>query len=428
MKLSMFRKIVFISITLTQVHIANATPIKDYVQMALTNNNDLKSAKLNLQKAEVQLKQSSIWHNPEIEISRNTDSPFNNEGEYAATTSFKQKFPVSSRLKQAKNIAKIDLQMAKIEILNQERLLVAEISAALRALFVIDEKIKNNLDLQTATKKLIDASEKRLASAEISVTEINLQKLELEKLFLSSISFQNERITTTDLLKRLTNQAFGTFDSITDDSITESLIESNNSDYLLSAKNNALTRRPDRELAVLLMQRTTSEINLAKAERWEDWTVGLEYSQDKSKYETDLIPSSRDEFLGLSISIPLPLWNQNNGNITLAEINKSKARLSLESLELQIQTEIESAYSQIIKLTDAIKQHKSKSLLLAEENMDLIYKSYNQGQVGINVVLQAQQQLSDIKQANLELLDIYYKALTNFETATASSPYWENTL
>lgn len=403
---------------------AESLSAKEAVKIALDQNRDLQVVKLNVKRAEAQLMQAGLWPNPELEFIRNTDRTFNNEGEYSGAAGLKQRFPISGRLARANAVARVDVAMALAEIRNQERLLVGEVSGSLRELSVIDEKLKVNEKLQLSIQKLIKVSEKRLNVAEVSEADVNLEKLELQKLRLVQVSLQSERESVNEVLNRRLGQAAGTVvNSI--DPLSPAALELTT---FAQAKAEAVKRRPDRQLAALSIDRAASEVKLARAERWEDWTIGFEYSRDKAVYDSPLVPSSRDDFIGFSVSIPLPLWNQNQGKIAEAYAAQAQSRASLHALELEIETEAEAAYRQLEKLMPHLTRYETESFKLAEKNVHLLKESYSQGLVGISSVIQAQQQLADIRQGYTDLLGEFLKAQTNFETVTASSPFWEKTL
>lgn len=402
---------------------AESFSLADAASIAIVENRDLRVAKLNIKKAEAQLTQAGLWPNPELEFSRNSDRSFNNEGEYSGEAGFKQRFPISGRLTHAKNVARVDVAMAVAEIRNEERLLIGEVTGALRELMVVDEKLAANRQLQSSVQELIKVSEKRLKVAEASPADINLEKLELQKLLLAQVSLQSQR----EALKELLNRKLG-LQAGSDTSSKEPPTANVNLADLRQAKVAAVKNRPDWQLAALQIDRAASEVRLAKAERWEDWSVGFDYSRDKSSYDTALIPSSRDDFIGFSVSIPLPLWNQNQGKIADAQISKTQAIARVQALELQIETEAGGALLQVEGIFSHLSEYQARSLRLAEDNVRLLKDSYSQGLVGISAVIQAQQQLADIKQGYADLLGEFLKALTNFETVTASSPFWEKSL
>lgn len=402
---------------------SEAESIKDQATKALEENRDLQAARINLHKAEARLRQAGLLPNPELQLSRSSDRLFNNEGEFQASAGFNQKFPISGRIGKAQSVARVDVALSIAEIRDQERLLISEVSSTARRLMILDESIKVNERLQKSVRELVKVSEKKLKVAEVSVADINLEKLELQKLIFSHAALLSERSQTSELLNRLTGQSAGILNKISDPIVTD--IDLVHKSF---AKSSAIERRPDRQFAALSIDKAASELILAKAERWEDWTIGIQYSQELSKFDSSVVSTGRDDFIGLSISIPLPLWNQNQGRISETEATRAQSVKALEALDLKIQTESEAAYSQLVLLSNALSDFQGHSQKLAEENVRLLRESYAQGLVGISAVIQSQQQLAETQKAFLSLISDYYTALTAFETVTASSPFWENSL
>jgi cobalt-zinc-cadmium efflux system outer membrane protein len=182
-----------------------------------------------------------------------------------------------------------------------------------------------------------------------------------------------------------------------------------------------LVRRPDRQLATLGIDRAGAEIKLAKAEKWEDWTVGFDYSRGMSKFAAP-IGTKEDNFLGVSVSIPLPLWNRNQGRISEAQATQQRAEAELKALDLRIAAETQTAENQVRRLFGILRQYREESIKLAEENITLLQKGYVEGLVTITAVIQAQQQFTDLRLNYLDTLAEFERALTDWQMATASIP------
>ncbi len=182
----------------------------------------------------------------------------------------------------------------------------------------------------------------------------------------------------------------------------------------------AVANRPDHQLAALAVNRADAEIKLARAQKWEDWTVGFDYSRDRSIFEAP-IGTKVDNFIGVSISIPLPLWNKNQGRVSEAQATEQRARAELHALELRIMAEAQSAENQILRLLSILRQYRDESLKLAEANIALLQKGYADGLVSITAVIQAQQQLTELRQSSLEVAAQLARALTEWQTVTASN-------
>lgn len=393
----------------------NFTP-ESAVAAALAENRDLAAARFAIRQAEGRLKQAGLWPNPEFELSRQSDRAFGNEGEYAFSTGFRQRFPITGRLTKAKAVARVDVAMAAAEVRNQERLLAGETLNLARALLVTQEKLAANQELQTVIQKLIEVSEKRLNVAEVSAADVNLAKLELQKLTLAQAALLNQQEIATTALNRLLGRepksslqisgAAGTaFDT--------------NAAAQISVQ--VLAQRPDRQLAALGIDRAGAEIKLARAEKWEDWSVGFGYSRERSIFSEPTRLKETDNLIGASVSIPLPLWNRNQGQISEAQATRSRAEAELSALDLRIATEVQTAENQIRRLLGILGQYREQSIKLAEENVALLQKGYADGLVNITAVIQAQQQLTDLRQAYLDALEAFARARTEWETATGSN-------
>ena len=391
----------------------NLTP-ESAVTTALAENRDLAAARFAIRQAEGRLKQAGLWPNPEFELGGKNDSAFANDGEYDFATGFKQRFPITGRLKKAKAVARVDVAMALAEVRNQERLLAGEALGLSRELLVTQEKLKANQEIQGVIQKVIEVSEKRLKVAEVSAADVNSAKLELQRLALAQATLSNQQEIASTTLNRLLGREPQT--PLQMSGATSAEFDTNT---VAEISRQAIARRPDRQLAALGIDRAGAEIKLAKAEKWEDWTVGFDYSRSVGKFDAP-IGTKTDNFLGVGVSIPLPFWNRNQGRVNEAQATQQRAEAELNALDLRIATEAQTAENQMRRLLDILRQYREESIKLAEENIALLQKGYADGLVNITAVIQAQQQLTDLRQSYLESLAGFVRAKTEWETATAA--------
>ena len=392
----------------------NLTP-ESASETALAENRDLAAARFAIRQAEGRLKQAGLWPNPEFELGGKNDSAFANQGEYDLATGFKQHFPITGRLTKAKAVARVDVAMALAEVSNQERLLVGEVLGRSRELLVTREKLKANEEIQGVIQKVIEVSEKRLKVAEVSAADVNLAKLELQKLTLAQAAFLNQQEITATALNRLLGREPKMPLQMSGAVATEF-----DTNMVAEVSRQALARRPDRQLFALGIDRAGAEITLARAEKWADWTVGFDYSRGVSKFDAP-IGTKTDNFLGVSVSIPLPLWNKNQGRISEAQATQQRAEAELQALDLRIATEAQTAENQMRRLFGILRQYREESIKLADENIALLQKGYADGLVSITAVIQAQQQLTDLRRSYLEALAEFIRAKTDWETATGAT-------
>jgi cobalt-zinc-cadmium efflux system outer membrane protein len=409
-------------VVLAAVFVATAQPLttnltaESAVMAALENNRDLVAARLAIRQAEGRLKQAGLWSNPEWETSYAPDTAFANEGEYNFSTGFKQRFPVTGRLGKTKAVAKVDVEMAAAEVSNQERLLTGDVLGRFRGLLILQQQLQANQEIQDTLGKLVTMSERRAKAAEVSETDVNLAKLELQKMQLSGQSLLIEQETAITALNQLLGREPNSPLEISGQPPMDF-----DSDAIAETEGNALTHRADRQLAALSVNRAAAEIKLARAEKWDDWTVGFDYARDEQKFVVP-VGDKLDQFLGLSVSIPLPFWNRNQGKISEVQANQQRAEAELNALDLRITGEMQTAADRVRRLSDILRQYREQSLKLAGDNITLLQKGYGDGLVNMATVVQAEQQSADIRLNYLETLAQFEHALTDWQTATASFP------
>ncbi len=411
----------FLGLSLIVVDIASAQSeiesltLNEAVSEALRENRELSALRISVQQAEGKLRQAGILPNPELEVSKSFDQPFHNEGEYTGSVGIKQPIPVSGRLSRAEEVARLEIEISKAEVENQERLLIGNAVGRFRELLVLEEKLRTNREIEETLQKLIDVTEKRLKVAEVSPADLNLEKLELQRVILARSSLEILR----DKARIALNQLLGR-EPYAATAINGQPDLSLDSTTLQNADQNALSRRPDRKAMVLKLSRAAAEVSLVKAERWEDWNVGVGYERERSVFDTSSIEPQVDGFMGLSLSVPLPLWNRHQGKLMETQAGEQRARAELRALELSITSEVQTLAIELKRLKQVLEQYSNETLQLSQSNVSLLRKSYEEGLVSISAVLQAQQQLRELRQSYADAIGEFLRAHTDFETASGS--------
>jgi cobalt-zinc-cadmium efflux system outer membrane protein len=145
---------------------------------------------------------------------------------------------------------------------------------------------------------------------------------------------------------------------------------------LFDLEQQALLLRPDYTVSIQNVRANEININLQKAMRVPDITIGSSWDQHGGAF---------DNQINLTLGLPLILWNKNQGNIKYAESMTSMARTDRQSGELKLKAEVVSAYK---KWLDANINYKQ----LLESNIDN-YESVYQGV------------LNNFKKGNIGILD-----------------------
>ena len=389
-----------------------ALTLQQLIATAQRDNKDLRAARYAVDIARARLLQAGALPNPRIGLGTGSDVMFNNEGEYSASIGISQEFPIAGRLLRQKDVARIDIELAQAEILDAERRLAGEVTANVYRVLVADRQIEARDALSAVDERLAHAAQSRFKAAEVSELDVNTIALDLQRLAQERALLQTERTTTLQSLNRQlgrpTNAVLAVIEPLPAINAALSL------DEALSK----ITRRPDLRLAQLQINRAQADIALSRAQRWEDWSVGLGIQQDRQSI-TGAPPQGADRALNLSVTIPLPLRNSSRGRIAGAEAVAAQAEARAEALRLEIESDIAAAHAQVTSLHGLLHNYETNLLPVSERSVALAEKGYTQGLLSIVEVVQVQRQHGELKAASLNTLDQYLQALTRLRTAVA---------
>ncbi|MBZ0093661.1 MAG: TolC family protein [Sulfuricellaceae bacterium] len=382
------------------------------IESAVQNNKDLQAARYAVEGARARLLQAGLASNPRLDMSAKNDRIFNNEGEYTASIGVSQSFSVAGRLARQKNVARVDVALALAEIKQAELKLAGDVAAEVYRILALNRQIEVREHLIEIDRKLVQGTRKRFKAAEVSELDVNAAQLDLLRLSQERALLSSQRMTQlarlNQLLGRPATQALELDDTLPSSESLPNLAE-------LQAQ--ALALRPDLRFALLNADRARADQALARAQRWEDWNVGVGLEQGRQVIDGGL-PQGTSRALGLSLSIPLPLLNKNQGRIAEAASAGAQADARIEALKLSIGNEVAGAYAETERLRQALSEYRRNMLAVSARNVRLALQGYDQGLVSILEVVQAQRQQGELNIAYLNTLDQYLQAWARLHTAT----------
>ena len=382
------------------------------IDIAVQSNKDLQAARYAVQQARARLLQAGLPSNPRLDIAARNDLLFGNKGEYTASVGISQQFPVAGRIARQKEVARVDVALALAEIRQAELKLAGDVTSGFFRVLALNRQIEIRERLIDADQKLVLGTRNRFKAAEVSELDVNAAQLELQRLTQERALLLSQRMTQlaqlNQLLGRSATQAIALDDTLPSSDALPSLVEQ---------QRQALTVRPELRFALLNADRARADQALARAQRWEDWTVGVGLEQGRQVID-GAPPQGTSRALGLSLSIPLPLRNQNQGRIAEAAAAGTQADARVEALKLSINNEVASAYAEAERLQQAISAYQGSMLALSARNVRLAQQGYNQGLISIVEVVQAQRQQGELNMAYLNTLDQYLQALARLRIAT----------
>lgn len=385
--------------------------LAELIAIAQRDNRDLQAARYAIEIGRGRLQQSGLLPNPRLALSSRSDAAFKDQGEYANSAGISQDFPIAGRIMRQKDVARVDVALAMAEVAEAERKLAGEVAANVYSVLIVDRQIQSRSELLGVVERLAQTTRDRLKAAEVSELDVNTVQLDLQRLSQERDVLQNRRRSLVVSLNTLLGRS-----AQTPLAIAEPLPET---DVLpapeqLLAK--AMQNRPDFRMVSLSADRALAEKGLAKAQRWEDWSIGIGLEQDRAAID-GAPPQESDRALALSLSIPLPLLNRNQGAIAAAEASANQARSRIEALRLAIAGEVAAAHGDATNLQAVVGHYRQELLPVSARNVELAQKGYSQGLVSVIEAVQAQRQQAEVNAAYLDALDQYMQALVRLRTA-----------
>jgi cobalt-zinc-cadmium efflux system outer membrane protein len=161
----------------------------------------------------------------------------------------------------------------------------------------------------------------------------------------------------------------------------------------------ALARRPDLRAAERAEEAAEAALRLARAERWPNPTLGVQYTHSEFQVSGDLANQ-----VGASVSVPLPVFNQNQGEIERAEAEALIARHEVEKLRLAIPQEVRSAVSSYTIARERVARFEDAFLRQAREARHAAEVSFREGAVSLLEFLEAERTYVQTEREHLAAL------------------------
>ena len=388
-----------------------ALGLHQLIDIARKDNKDLQAACYAIDTARAKLLQAGLRSNPRLDLSARSDFLFRNEGEYATTIGISQQFPISGRLLREKDVARVDIALAEAEVQEAERRMANNIAVAVDKLIVIARQIQSRDALIAVEEQLAKATRNRFNAAEVSELDVNTVQLDLQRIVQERVLLLSEQQTQIVSLNTLLGRSPES--SLNVDASVPAIDALPGLDAL---QRKAIAFRPDLHSALLSSDRSEAEMALAKASHWEDWTIGLELSQDKQVI-TGAPAQGVNRAIGVTVSIPLPLYNKGQALVAQAQASGDQARARIVALRQSILGDVAGAYGEIIRLQTSLSQFGQRLLPISERSVRLAQQGYSQGLIPVFDVVQAQRQRSELNATYLTTLDQYLQTLARLHLA-----------
>jgi len=161
----------------------------------------------------------------------------------------------------------------------------------------------------------------------------------------------------------------------------------------------ALARRPDLRAAERAREAADASLRLARAERWPNPTLGVQYAHSEFQVSGDLANQ-----VGTSVSLPLPVFNRNQGEVERAAAEALIARHEVDKLRLTIPQEVRSAVASDAIARERVRRFVDAFLRQAREARQAAEVAYREGAVSLLELLEAERTYVQTEREHLAAL------------------------
>ena len=388
---------------------------EEAIQMALRNNRELAIAKSEVARAGSRARWAGRLDNPELEISATDDSIGLDDSESVLEIGFSQKFPLTARLREEKNVRKTQVILAEAEIVERRRHLALEVDQQATELLATRNKITLSDELVALNKKVVNFLKEQVKRGEVSNLDVTQATLSGRSLEQQAMALRNEAKREALALKKLLGVEPGSEIRL-GGNLPTPVSKPDHRDDLDAI----LQRRPDYLLALAQTDVAKAEIALAEADTWEDVTIRVFLESEKSVDEPDGL--ERNTFAGVGFSIPLPLRDRNQEGIEQAEIGIDVADQTVEANVFNIRSEYEAAFQERLAAYEIATESTGEVIDLAEKNLEDFRTAYEQGQASLIQVQRAQEQLLELRNASVDMLEAFHLAEARLRFVAGNYP------
>lgn len=300
-------------------------------------------------------------------------------------------------------VGKAELRRRKQDVIRAKQLLFTDVSDAFYFFMNYQENLKALDTIRTALMNQLDELKKREELGRSRASEVANAEARISRVDADMEMLLSQQEVARQLLEFLTGQTIG----ILVDPDFDLEPKANQSEYYDKA-----ALRPDVKSAYEAWKSAKGQITIAKSELWP--AVGLD-----GDYYTKRVGNGNSVDWDVTLKVDVPIFNgtEDFGKVKSAKSVSNQAELLYNQTKRNALLEIKNAYTNLeasIKRTAAL----SRALKAAEKNYDLQMEDFRLNLVNNLVVLQALEDLEDIRREYVAVKNEAKRAYWNLKVTT----------
>jgi cobalt-zinc-cadmium efflux system outer membrane protein len=393
--------------------------VDELVTQALSENPELRAARLEVDAAVARVQQAGLRPNPMLDLGgQKALGPDNN-----VMIGLTVPLDGGGRKEARVAVAEREVAIKRAQVRDRERRLTADVRLKAGEYFATRRTLAVTDDLLRANRDALRLVQHRVGQGATPPLEENLMVVEVNRLE-AARQVQASRIEVTALqLKAMAGMAPDVAFSLRGE-----LAPPRSAPEQAEALRRALEARSDLEAARAEAAASAAKVRKEQAEgRW-DASVNVGYQRQDFGFMLNGLTDSgttrpiQDVFhyFGAGVTITLPVRNRNQGNIAAAGAEARAAERRLQFMELMARQEVGAAFTQYEAAQRSLEIYARGVREVARRNLDIVRRTYELGRTTLLDVIAEQRRYIDIENGYTEVLRQVYDAAVEIDRAVGT--------
>lgn len=383
----------------------NGLTADEAVRLALENNGEIQALRQETEAARALVRQAGLRANPKIAMSGAraiggmSDSQLMVEGMLP--------LELGGRRATRVRVARAELEIRRLALANQERLLAAEVRSKFGDALANIKKLDLIERILANTRQGYEIIAAKVTEGRTAPLEQNMLLVEVNRLRSLRETAEGRTETAMFELRNLIGMKPEEPLRLRDGDFDDLLAALPTIDEAVAV---ALRERPDLQGARALETLAAARIEQARAEGRIDASLTAGYQRMRSGFPLsgvdeagNLSPiENRMNFFTFGVEIDLPIRNRNQGAIEAARFEREAARRRIEFGELTVRREVNAAYARYNRAARALTIFQNGVRDQANANLQVVWQTYELGSRNLSEYIAEERRFLDVEN---ELVD-----------------------
>jgi outer membrane protein TolC len=392
-----------------------AIKLEDYLAKVAASNLGYASQRYNVSIADAAIMAAKVFKNPELQVSHmrdvtNAGSSQQLPGFYSAFIT--QTFELGGKRRERQLVARKNYAAVSSSLQSFLQNLRLDASAAYADAIAMGQVASQFQRTAGLLRDLLQAQQERQKAGDISDVDLLQTRVEVRQF---EAELLNAQAQSTNAELGL-NAYLGPQFSSTHWLPVGTLAVSPQSTELLKLLSSAIRNRPDLIAMRYRRDAAAENINLEKANRVPDVSVGMGWTNSTYSGNTTS-PQPNYNMAGLQLSLPLPIWNRNKAGIASAQAQAGQAQLDLDAAEVKAGVDVRQALSLYGIARQRVDLYQGGVLKDVDAALEKRVVSYKRGGSSLLELLDAQRKANEVWQSFYDAQSDHARAVIELHRA-----------